>query len=108
MIDFVTRMEGRPPNWKRDPIEQRRILRHPRFALQGEVVTRPARVEQTIDSYIACQHSRSIFAPGVMGAQLASEFDAALREVLLPHADGDQLVYECRTKLEWGSVLPDG
>ena len=51
-------------------------------------------VTQTVDSFIECQHSRATWARAVMGIELATEFDAEIRELLTPHLDNGQLRYE--------------
>ena len=102
MIDFVTRMQGSRPVWHRVDIEDARILEHPLFGPRGERVTAPASVRQTVEDYIACQHSRATFTHEVMGPELADAFDAALRGVLEDHADSGWLRYACRTRIEWG------
>ena len=102
MIDFVTRMQGSRPVWHRVDIEDARTLEHPLFELHGERVTAPAAVRQTVEDYIACQHSRATFTHEVMGSELADAFDAALRGVLEDHADSGWLRYACRTRIEWG------
>ncbi len=51
-------------------------------------------VTQTLDSFIECQHSRATWARAVMGIELATEFDAEIRELLTPHLDNGQLRYE--------------
>ncbi len=102
MIEFVTRMEGKPPNWETRSLEEKRLLDHPAYAFGGQHVTAPAPFEQTIEDYVACQHSRATFAPEAMGPVLAREFDAALTEILTPHARDGVLRYDRRTLIEWG------
>lgn len=102
LAEFLTRLDGRPPHWSPLDLEETRLLDHPRFALRGHCVTRPAAFRQRLEDYIACQHSRASFAPGVMGAALAAEFDAALAETLAPHADAGWIRFDRRTRMEWG------
>ncbi len=102
MIDFVTRMQGRRPEWNRIEIEDARLLEHPLFEPHGEHVTAPAPVRQTVDDYVACQHSRATFTHEVMGPELADAFDAALRGVVEEYADSGSITYLCRTRIEWG------
>jgi hypothetical protein len=69
-------------------------------------VTAPDPFEQSVDDYVACQHSRATFTLEAMGAELAGEFDVALAEVLAPHARNGLLTYDRRTRVEWG--VPHG
>jgi len=62
-------------------------------------------VIQSIDQFIMCQHSRDTFAPSKLGSQIG-QFDEELREILEPHADGDRIVYQVQTQLEWGRIKP--
>lgn len=108
MIDFVTRMQGKRPEWHRADIEDVRLLEHPLFEPVGERVTAPQAVRQHVDDYIACQHSRATFTHEVMG-DLSEPFDQALRAVLTPHADEDgSLGYRNRSRIEWGRPLSAG
>lgn len=103
MIDFVTRIQGRRPEWVRVEIEDDRLLEHPLFEPRGEHVTDPTPVRQRLEDYIACQHSRATFTHEAMGPELAVAFDADLRGVLSAHADDSGWIrYSTRTRIEWG------
>lgn len=102
MIDFVGRMTGKRPGGSRGSLEEGLLLDHPRFERIGMRVTAPCAFEQAIDEYIACQHSRATFTPEAMGVRLATEFDQALRDVLVPHADDGRLHFDVRTRIDWG------
>lgn len=78
---------------------------HERYAPEGFVVTEPVQVEQSVASFITCQHSRQTFCLEAMGDALAREHDERLAEILAPHADRDGVLrYEQRTRVEWGRV----
>ena len=102
MIDFVTQMDGKRPTWVPVDLEEVRLLDNPCFEPKGERVTAPSPFEQSIDDYVACQHSRATFTFDAMGPSLAAEFDEALARALAPHAHDGQLRYDRRTRLEWG------
>jgi SAM-dependent methyltransferase len=106
MIEFVTQMEGERPTWHPSDIEETRLLDSEGFELRGHRVTAPDPFEQSVDDYVACQHSRATLTLEAMGAELASEFDAALAKVLAPHARNGLLTYDRRTRVEWG--VPHG
>jgi len=54
---------------------------------------------QSIDDYIACQHSRDTFAVPRLGSHLA-DFRGELADLLTPHADADgQLAFRVETQL---------
>jgi SAM-dependent methyltransferase len=102
MIDFVARMDGCRPQWQEVDLDEIHLLDHARFELHGERVTAPSPFRQRVDDYIACQHSRATFTLEAMGSELAREFDAALSEVLTPHADAGWIRFDRRTRIEWG------
>jgi trans-aconitate methyltransferase len=70
---------------------------------RGETEVEANPVCQTVEEFIACQHSRDTFAPSKLGAQM-KDFDADLAAILKPHADNGVLRYAVRTRLEWGSI----
>jgi SAM-dependent methyltransferase len=107
MIEFVARMEGKRPEWRKVDLGEIRLLEHARFELQGHRVTAPAPFRQRVDDYIACQHSRATFTLPVMGPELARQFDNALREALKPHADSGWVTFDRRTRIEWGRPRED-
>ncbi|MGO9605967.1 MAG: class I SAM-dependent methyltransferase [Candidatus Binataceae bacterium] len=61
-----------------------------------------ASCQQTIDDFLACQHSRSTFTRARMGAARANEFDDDLRRMLEPHANRGLLRFQVITNLTWG------
>ena len=68
-----------------------------RWVNVSEETTFSRPVAQTVESFIECQHSRATWARTVMGTELATEFDAEIRELLTPHVDSGQLRYEMTT-----------
>ncbi len=102
MIELIERMTGRRPLW-RDPAKERRLLVHEGFEFEAAAVTEPVFVEQPLESFVACQHSRQSWALESMGEALAREHDERLRALLEPHADARGLLrYRVRTRVEWG------
>lgn len=58
---------------------------------------------QTVEDFIACQHSRASWSRARMGAAAAAEFDADLDALLRPHAQDGMLEFELTTELVWGA-----
>ncbi|MDC9823267.1 class I SAM-dependent methyltransferase [Devosia sp. ZB163] len=58
---------------------------------------------QSVEDFIACQHSRDTFAPSRLGVH-SSRFDSELGEMLSPYANGGQLTFRTRSRLTWGSI----
>ncbi|MGH6997068.1 MAG: hypothetical protein ACREEO_02690 [Phenylobacterium sp.] len=63
-----------------------------------------AQVEQAVDDLVAAEHSRATWARAKMG-ELADAFDADLRRVLAPHAQGGKVSFAVRSRLTWGRPL---
>jgi SAM-dependent methyltransferase len=106
--EMLERMTGKRPVWG-DASLERPLLLHDRYAAEGFMVTEPVLVEQSVASFIACQHSRQTFCLEAMGDSLARQHDERLREILAPHADRDGMLrYEHRTRVEWGRVVVPG
>jgi SAM-dependent methyltransferase len=57
---------------------------------------------QSVESLIACEHSRATWTRARMGAPLAGAFDEDLRRILAPHVRQGLLTYQVRTRLVWG------
>ena len=57
---------------------------------------------QSVESLIACEHSRSTWTRARMGKARAAAFDDDLRRILAPHAADGRLSYQVRTRLVWG------
>ena len=61
-------------------------------------------VEQPVDDFIACQHSRATWARNRMGPKLSQQFDTELRDLLSNHSCDDQLCYQVETTVTVGRV----
>lgn len=72
---------------------------------ETEVVSGPIR--QSVEHFVACQHSRDTFAPSKLGDRLAA-FDRELGALLRPYAPDGVLTYRVRTNLTWGSIAVSG
>jgi SAM-dependent methyltransferase len=59
--------------------------------------------EQSVEDFIACQHSRDTFAPSRLADRMGA-FDAELGEMLAPYAREGKLDFTVRTKLVWGAI----
>ena len=68
----------------------------------GRKTTAPLRVQQTVEDYLACLHSRQSFSPAHLGEALCTELDSRIREVLAPHADSGSVGFDVHTRIEWG------
>ena len=80
------------------------MMRYKRWIeTRGEIEVEAGPVSQTIEEFIAVQHSRDTFAPSKLGMRM-KDFDADLAAILTPHADEGFLRYVVRTRLEWGSI----
>lgn len=70
---------------------------HVRLIEEIEIISEP--FTQSIDDFIACQHSRDTFAISKLGQRL-EEFDGELKEILQPHADENScLTFKTKTTL---------
>ncbi|HUO90277.1 MAG TPA: methyltransferase domain-containing protein [Rhizomicrobium sp.] len=106
--DFIERLQGKRPEFlatSRAFLDQP-LLEHRRFRRLGAKITAPHPVRQPVEDYIACQHSRATWSVDFMGAEMAAEFDARLRALLLAHASDGMLDYVVQTRVEWGLPLP--
>ncbi len=63
-----------------------------------------APVQQSVEDFVRCQHSRQTFAPAAMGRRLAA-FDAELTELLAPHATDGLLDYTVGTRVSSGRLV---
>jgi len=55
-----------------------------------------------VDDYIASWHSRNGFSRERMHASSALEFDARVRELVMPYAQAGCLRYDVQVALAWG------
>ena len=58
---------------------------------------------QSVEDFIACQHSRATWARVAMGQALADEFDRDLEALMRPHARDGMLELELVSELVWGT-----
>jgi ubiquinone/menaquinone biosynthesis C-methylase UbiE len=58
--------------------------------------------EQPIEDLIGAEHSRATWSRTRMGSKLAAEFDADLRDLLMPYAVNSVLRYSVRSGLVYG------
>lgn len=63
-----------------------------------------ALAEQAVEDLIEAEHSRATWARSKMGER-AGAFDADLRRVLEPYAQGGMVSFEVSTRLTWGRPL---
>lgn len=59
-------------------------------------------VSQSLEDFIACQHSRATWTRKVMGPALARDFDEDMARRLGPWTSEGRLTYELVTELVWG------
>jgi SAM-dependent methyltransferase len=107
MSDFIERLQGGRPQFlatSREALE-RNLLEHARFRRLGFKITEPFAVRQSVEDYLACQHSRATWSIDFMGAEMSAEFDSRLRALLAPHARNGALNYVVQTRVEWGLPL---
>lgn len=71
--------------------------------VEGEEKFLSAPVQQSVQDFIACQHSRNTFAPEAMGA-LMNEYDAELKELLLPYSKNGELEFKVQSRVTWGRI----
>lgn len=60
------------------------------------------RVSQSIEDFIACQHSRATWSRNVLGEDLSARFDAELQTLLRPFATDGQIHFDTLTTVVWG------
>ena len=75
------------------------------WRMEGRDATPPTPFRQSVEDYIELQHSRSSFARYRVGEEKAAEFDAALRRMLEPFADGGMVTYAFSVPYAWGRPL---
>jgi len=104
--EWILRLTGEPylPGDSASPFAAR-MSRHKRWIeIEGHAVVEGG-VDQLVEEFILCQHSRATFAPSRLGANLP-RFDAQLREILQPYATNNRLSYQIQTNVEWGQIKP--
>jgi SAM-dependent methyltransferase len=75
-----------------------RQLFHP----EGRATTTPVLFNQSVEDYIESWHSRNGFSRDRMRASSALEFDAWVREIVMPYAHAGRLRYDVQVELAWG------
>jgi SAM-dependent methyltransferase len=80
-----------------EELAQRQLF-HP----EGRATTTPVLFSQAVDDYAASWHSRNGFSRDRMSASRALEFDARVRELVMPYAQEGFLCYEVQVEVAWG------
>ena len=80
--------------------EKRRL-----FQRQGEATTAPEPLRQSIEDWIAAQHARSSLSLDTMTSEQAAQFDAEMREALLPFAQDGFVTMQIAGHIVWGKPL---
>jgi SAM-dependent methyltransferase len=80
----------------------KRQLFHP----EGHAATTPVLFSQSVDDYIDSWHSRNGFSRDRMSASRAMEFDALVRQVVMPYAQSGFLNYGVQVEWVWGLPGP--
>lgn len=75
------------------------------FQKQGEQVTAPAPLRQTIADYTAAQHARSALSLATMTAEQAAQFDAEMATLLAPFAQDGWITVQVTGRVAWGKPL---
>lgn len=97
---WVPEVTGKPFDEQRQEIIWGDYRRH--LDLGGsEYFTTP--VEQSVEDFIKCQHSRDTWAYSKLGSRTEA-FDAGLAEILEGHSTSGRLSYTVRTLVTWGSI----
>ena len=104
--EWVPRLTGEPyaPGDSASPFAVRMSKHKQWVRFEGQAAI-DGRVDQLVEDFILCQHSRATFAPSRLGVNLP-RFDAQLREILQPYATNNRLSYQMRTHVEWGRIQP--
>ena len=75
------------------------------FQKQGERVTSPVPLRQTIADYTAAQHARSALSLDTMTAEQAAQFDAEMAALLAPFAQDGVITVQVAGHVVWGRPL---
>ncbi len=73
--------------------------------VEGEEAHVSAAFAQSIESFVACAHSRDAFCRRRLGGRAAA-FDRELETLLAPHASDGTLELVVRTRITWGRIRP--
>jgi trans-aconitate methyltransferase len=101
--EITGRYSARPRSWHNEMVAQ--LERAHLFQRLGERMTAPVIQQQTIEDYIAGQHSRSGFSLDLMSADQAERFDAEARALLSPFAPAGVLTLKIVGQVVWGKPL---
>ena len=83
-----------------DELERRQL-----FAMVGRKRTAPQEYTMPVEQYVELFHARNGFSRQRMDAQAAAAFDAAVRRLVTPFADGGVLTFDVTTDIIWGQPL---
>lgn len=76
------------------------------FSTTGKRTTAGTPFDQSVDAYIESLHSRSSFSRERMRPEDVAAFDAHVRHVVAPYAQGDMLIYLVDATVVWGKPAP--
>lgn len=96
IVRYSTNREFRPYDLVSE-LEKRRL-----FALAGKRAIEPEPFSQPVTAYIESIHSRNGFSRDRMLPAEAAAFDAAVAELLAPHASDGQVALRIGASLRWG------
>jgi SAM-dependent methyltransferase len=110
MIDFLEKIDGEPPKWWANTSQrlQQPILDHPAFECLATVISRPVRVEQSVEDFLRCEHSRATWSEDHLGEAGSAQFDEGLGRILKPFAADGILTFSVQTRVEWGRIQQPG
>lgn len=101
---WVPELTGEPLHEEKGPSKWESYLPHVDVQRVHEVVSDP--LQQSIEDFILCQHSRDTFAISKLGTRRA-RFDDELRDLLTPYAEaGEMLTFRSYTKLTLAHIKP--
>lgn len=99
MRRFSTNQLYQPIDWIAELEKAHLFQRH------GECTTASVTIRQTIEDYIAGQHALSSLSLDAMTAAQAAQFDAEMRALVAPYAEGGLLTLEIVGGITWGKPL---
>jgi ubiquinone/menaquinone biosynthesis C-methylase UbiE len=100
----IIRRFSNNPNYK--PIDMiAEFEKYQLFQKQGERVTVPVPLRQTIEDYTAAQHARSSLSLDTMTTEQATAFDAEMTALLAPFAREGLITVQVVGRVVWGKPL---
>jgi trans-aconitate methyltransferase len=102
-IQLVKRFSNNPTYQPIDLIVT--LIQHNLFQEVGETQTAPQPQPQSIVDYIAAQHARSALSLETMTSEQATQFDAELHTLLLPHSDNGEIMMQIVGHVVWGKPI---